>query len=179
MSVEGKVEGPRKSTMDVALSQLGYDKNGNLLRFVGASTPTEQTEETTPLEDSDDTSTESTVDGGSPKKHQQQLDKINSGITKMDGAKDRVSSDKLLPNIERYEQALKELRQIVEADETMDGKAQKEIEKAEQALTALRQYIENMGGSSDDWSVKKRQNKAKIKHYSAQLDKLAQKLGIS
>ena len=183
MNVEGKVEGQRKSTMDVALAQLGYDfadKNGNLLRFIGSSNQEAQVEAaTTVSEESTDTTTaEPSTDDSGRKKRGQQLNKIDAGITKMQDAAGRVSNDKLLPNMEKYEQALAKLRTEAEADGTVDETERAEIEKAEEALAALRQQVEQGEDAATGRDAKKAQNKAKIEKYKAQLDQLAKKLGI-
>lgn len=181
MSLEGKIEGPHKSSLDVALSKLDYDftdKNGNLLRILGSTVTGESTEETT-SEGEENTDTSSPSEGSTSSKGQekraQQLGKIDGGIGKMEAAVGRVSKEKLLPNIEKYELALAKLREEALADGTIDEKEQKAIDKAEEALAAIKAQVET---GDADRTAKRAQNKAKIKKYKAQLDKLAKKLGI-
>jgi hypothetical protein len=178
MTLEGKVEGKRKSTMDVALSQLGYDfedKNGNLLRFVSAATPVEQKEQT--QEESVGNAEEAAKDVDK-RKRAVQLTKIGSGIEKMDQAQAKVSKDKLTPNIEKYERALEQLKKDALADGEIEDSERQEIEKAETALSALKEKIERGTDTNQERAQVKARNKAKVRKYKAQLDKLAKQLGI-
>ncbi|MGH1339364.1 MAG: hypothetical protein ACRBFS_24810 [Aureispira sp.] len=166
MSLEGKVEGARKSTMDVVLAQLGYDfadKNGHLLRIIGSTT-------------SEDTTVEPEASKGKGSQERaQEVGDINRTISKIRQAIGRVSKEKLLANIDKYERALAKLKEEADADGNRAEEERKAIAKTEEALTAVRQEIEN---ATEDRAVTKARNKAKIKKYKAQLDKLAQKLGI-
>ena len=182
MSLEGKVEGPRKSSMHTVLAELDFkDKNGNILRVLGGLED-KVVEETTGEQVEEKIDNNGVEDKNTPTREEQirakKLEKMENGIGQMAGVVGRAPKDKLLPNIEKYELALAKLKEEANADGTITKEEQEAIDKAEQALKAVREQVESGSTDTNERTVQRAKNKAKIRKYKAQLDQLAKRLGI-
>ena len=151
MNVEGKVEGQRKSTMDVALAQLGYDfadKNGNLLRFIGSSNQEAQVEEenSNPTTEETATNTDSSSENtAAAKARQEKRNKLDKGIATMDKAVGKVSKVTLSEKLATYEAALVKLKEEANADGTIDETERAEITAMEEKIADLKVNINENG----------------------------------
>lgn len=182
MTLEGKVEGDQKSSLGEILKTVNFAaKNGEILRLFDptASGASDTATSTTGEENEVDNKEKE----AKKEKRAAQLTKMQEGIAKMDGAKDKVSKDKLDANIAKYEAALTKLIEEAKKDGIVDDDEQANIDNLEAALNALKEAVAQQSGQSDSAAKKMTpERRAKIKEnmskINARLEAITKKLGL-
>lgn len=137
VSLEGKVEGPRKSSMDAVLAELDFkDKNGNILRIQTANTDTGTNDGT-----EDETTSSSTPN----KKHQRQVEQLTAGLAKIREVIGRATPQKLTQKVEHIQGLLDNIIKETEADGLLDDTEKADFDRIQAAIESTLEAINEAG----------------------------------
>ncbi|MFK7796050.1 MAG: hypothetical protein AB8E82_01255 [Aureispira sp.] len=147
MSLEGKVEGPRKSSLHTVLADLDFkDKNGNILRVLGGS----EEEVVSTKGTNEDTTGNNQVEDNSQSeqekaKRKARRDKMEKGLNDMEPLVGKAPKAKLEAQIQKYEDFLVKMKEEANADGQIDEIEAIEIADMEQKIQDLKNNVNENG----------------------------------
>ena len=144
MSLEGKVEGPRKSSMDTVLAGLDFkDKNGNILRIQTTTSDTN-----TETSNNNETEKETDPSSTSNPKHQRQVEQLTQGLAKIREVIGKIDPQKLLQKVEHIQGVLDNVIAEAKADGQLDDTEKADFDRIQAAIDSTLEAI-NQQGSQD------------------------------
>jgi hypothetical protein len=170
MSLEGKVEGPRKSSMDAVLAELDFkDKNGNILRI---QTGTSDTDTGTDTVQDTATEEETTTRSTPNPKHQRQVEQLIQGLAKIKAVIGSVAPQKLTQKVEHIQGLLDNIIEEAEADGQLDDTEKADFDRIQAAIDSTLEAISE-GGQGGTTLTPEMRNKMQdnMKKLTARLEK--------
>lgn len=174
MDLTGKIEGPRKSSMDSVLSKLDFkDKNGNILRIIGTNTPIGLGTPTESIQEDDTAKQQKNL------VRNKKIEAIKGNLPKLQQAVGIADAEKVQANINKYQKLLEDLIKEANADGVVTKEEQQSINEARGELNKMTQHLERLDGRKIKLTPK---NKAKVvermKKTDQRLQKIAKRFGI-